>query len=59
MSGTSPNPRKDPELAYQAFMSMPQSEWLGLVSSLLRGGVLEPAEMEGFLRATKERRAQS
>jgi hypothetical protein len=58
MSGK-PDPRKDPDLAYQAFMSMPQSEWLGLVGSLLRGGVLEPAEMEGFLRATKDRKAQA
>lgn len=45
------NPRNNPEDAYQAFISMPASEWNGLIASLLRGGVLTPAEQEGFERA--------
>lgn len=54
-----PNPRKDPEAAYQAFMSMPESEWQGLLRSLLGGGVLEIAEQQGFERALKDRRVRS
>jgi len=50
-----PNPRGNPIEAYDAFMSMPQSEWTGLVGSLLRGGVLTPAEQEGFERAVVDR----
>lgn len=49
------DPRNNPEDAFQAFVSMPQSEWLGLVGSLLNGGVLTPAEQEGFERAVDER----
>ena len=49
------NPRKDPEAAYEAFMSMEQSEWEGLCWSLLQGGVLEPAEQIGFDRALADR----
>jgi hypothetical protein len=49
------NPRDNPEVAYQAFMSMPLSEWLGLIQSLLSGGVLTPAEQEGFNRAADDR----
>lgn len=52
------DPRNNAEDAYQAFMSMPQSEWLGLVGSLLGGGILTPAEQEGFERAVKDRRGQ-
>jgi hypothetical protein len=50
------NPRKDPQAAYEAFMGMSDDEWSGLIGSLLRGGVLEPAEMKGFVRASEERR---
>lgn len=51
------DPRNNPEDAYKAFMSMGQSEWLGLLGSLMRGGVLTPAEQEGFDRALHDRRA--
>jgi hypothetical protein len=51
-----PNPRKDPEAAYQAFMGMGESEWRGLLRSLMGGGVLEVAEQVGFERALKDRR---
>lgn len=50
------NPREDPDDAYAAFMSMPQSEWLGLIGSLMSGGVLTPAEQEGFERAVEDRK---
>lgn len=50
--------RTDPDLAYAAFMSMPQSEWLGLIGSLLCGGVLEPAEQIGFQRAVHDRKVR-
>lgn len=49
------NPRDNPEDAYQAFMSMPDSEWRGLLASLFYGGVLTPAEQEGFERAVVDR----
>jgi hypothetical protein len=49
------DPRTDPEAAYQAFMSMHVSEWAGLIRSLMMGGVLTPAEQEGFDRALAER----
>jgi len=51
------DPRNNPEDAYAAFMSMPQSEWLGLCMSLMRGGVLQPAEQIGFDRALADRKA--
>ncbi len=51
------NPRTDPEDAYQAFMSMPDSEFAGLLRSLLGGGVLTPAEQQGFDRALLDRPA--
>lgn len=47
--------RTDPEAAYAAFMSMPQSEWLGLLMSLAGGGALTPAEQAGFDRARVDR----
>lgn len=50
------NPREDPDDAYAAFMSMSQSEWLGLIGSLMSGGVLTPAEQEGFERAVEDRK---
>lgn len=51
-----PNPREDPDASYAAFMSMGQSEWLGLLMSLANGGVLQPAEQIGFERAAADRR---
>lgn len=51
-----PDPRNNPDDAYQAFMSMPAAEWKGLVGSLMSGGVLTPAEQAGFERAMQERR---
>jgi hypothetical protein len=50
------DPRNNAQDAYEGFMSMPDSEWLGLIGSLLRGGVLTPAEQEGFERALKARK---
>lgn len=47
--------RTDPDAAFSAFMSMPEDEWLGLLLSLAGGGVLEPAEQQGFDRAVKAR----
>lgn len=41
--------------AYEAFMSMPQHEWLGLMVSLASGGCLEFEENKGFERAMKDR----
>lgn len=49
------NPRENADDAYTAFMSMPESEWLGLLASLIRGGTLTPAEQEGFDRAATDR----
>lgn len=49
------DPRNNADDAYAAFMSMSDSEWLGLIGSLLRGGVLQPAENEGFMRASATR----
>jgi hypothetical protein len=51
------DPRNNPEDAYQAFMNMPNSEWNGLIACLFHGGVLTPAEQEGFDRAIKNRAA--
>jgi hypothetical protein len=51
------DPRNNPEDAYQAFMSMPNSEWNGLIRSLFHGGVLTTAEQVGFDRAIKNRAA--
>lgn len=50
------SPRADADEAHRAFMSMPDSEWLGLLASLAGGGVLEPEEQKGFERAEQERR---
>lgn len=49
------DPRNNPDDAYTAFMSMEDSEWRGLLMSLATGGVLTPAEQEGFDRARQER----
>lgn len=49
------DPRNNADDAYAVFMSMPQSEWLGLIGSLVQGGRLQPAEQEGFDRAVKDR----
>lgn len=53
------NPRNDPDDAHAAFMSMPRSEWLGLLTSLASGGVLTPPEQEGFERAFQDRKQGS
>ena len=50
-----PNPRKNADDAYEAFMDMPDSEWHGLVMSIVSGGVLEVEENLGFERAMKAR----
>lgn len=50
------DPRNNPEDAYEAFMSMPASEWFGLIDSLMRGGVLTTAEQEGFNQALTDRK---
>ena len=49
------DPRNNADDAYAVMMQMPQSEWLGLIGSLVRGGVLTPAEQAGFERAAKDR----
>lgn len=49
------DPRNNADDAYAAFMSMPQSEWLGLCMSLATGGVLTPAEQVGWERAVIDR----
>lgn len=48
-------PRDNADDAYATFMDMPQSEWWGLITSLMNGGVLGGPEEEGFQRAVKER----
>ena len=50
-----PNPRKDADAAYAAFMGMEESEWQGLLRSLVGGGVLEIEEQKGFDRALLDR----
>lgn len=52
-----PSPREDPEEAYRAFMGMSDDSWLGLVKSLMSGGVLTPAEQQGYRRACVDRAA--
>ena len=47
--------RNNAENAFQAFRGMSQEEWSGLIASLMRGGVLSPAEQEGFEKAMRER----
>ena len=49
------NPRKNADDAYQAFMGMPESEWQGLLRSLMGGGCLEVEEQKGFDRALLDR----
>jgi hypothetical protein len=51
------DPRNNAADAYEAFMSMERSEWLGLLASLMRGGVLQPEEHKGFERALRTRGA--
>lgn len=50
------NPRTNPDDAFDAFMSMGDAEWRGLLASLFGGGVLTPAEQEGFDRALSARK---
>lgn len=52
---TEGNPRKNADAAFEAFMSMPDDEWRGVVMSLVNGGVLEVEESKGFERAMKAR----
>lgn len=47
--------RDNADEAFAAFMGMPDSEWNGLLKSLLGGGMLQPEEDKGFQRALKER----
>jgi hypothetical protein len=49
------DPRNNEDDAFAAFMSMPLSEWRGLLISLSGGGVLTPAEDAGFKRALGRR----
>lgn len=49
------DPRNNAEDAYLTFVEMDKEEWRDVCFSLLRGGVLTPAEQEGFERATLER----
>jgi len=51
------NPRENADDAYQMMMGMSDDEWSGLVVSLLKGGVLTPAEQEGFDRACADKEA--
>lgn len=53
------DPRNNADDAYAAFMSMGLSEWLGLIDSLLSGGVLRPEEQKGFERAVQDRKRRS
>lgn len=49
--------RNDPQLAYEAFMSMGEREWMGAMASIAFGnGCFEPAENEGFKRAMQDRK---
>lgn len=50
------DPRNNAEDAYLTFMEMDASEWRGLCNSLLRGGVLQPEERKGFMRALEARK---
>lgn len=50
------DPRNNADDAYEVFMSMPESEWQGLLRSLLKGGVLQVEEDKGFKRALAERK---
>lgn len=49
------DPRNNPDDAYAVMMKMEHSEWIGLIGSLVKGGVLTPAEQEGFARAAADR----
>lgn len=53
------NPRENADDAYAIFMDMPDSEWLGLLGSLLRGGALGVEEQRGFERAMNDRKKPS
>jgi len=50
------DPRNNADDAYSIFMQMGSAEWLGLLGSLMRGGVLTPAEQHGFNRALEARK---
>lgn len=50
------DPRNNADDAFTVFMAMGDSEWSGLIGSLLRGGVLQPQEQVGFERAIAARK---
>jgi hypothetical protein len=50
------DPRNNADHAYEAFMSMGDSEWKGLLLSLGGGGCLQVEEKKGFDRAYAERK---
>lgn len=52
------DPRNNADDAYAAFMSMGESEWWGLIKSLLHGGCLQLEEQKGFDRALADRKAK-
>lgn len=49
------DPRNNADDAYDAFMAMDEREWLGLIGSLLTGGILGSEEEKGFRRAIVDR----
>lgn len=53
------DPRNNADDAYAAFMGMGESEWHGLLRSMLSGACLQPEEDKGFRRALAERRPAS
>lgn len=46
---------RDYQSSYEAFMAMPESEWMALLGSLFRGGILEPEEQRAFEVAMADR----
>lgn len=50
------DPRHNEEDAFLTFMEMDDREWRGVCSSLLAGGVLQPEERKGFMRALEARK---
>lgn len=51
------DPRNNADDAFAAFMSMPESEWLNCLGSIVGGGRFQPEEQKGFERAMKARAA--
>lgn len=50
------DPRNNADDAYTVFMAMDESQWQGLLRSLLGGGCLQEEEGKGFKRALAERK---